>query len=181
MQSFTLLAIICGINSQSVTFETIANSTLPIQWSSGISFVYNNQLKLLGGDNLKNSIYSLDLSSIALTDNDTTIIPSTFQNTWQQQTVIYPSFYCCSSTTNYSKNGIDSLSQQWTINGDRIYIAAPDPNSNWGLRDFLIFDMSQNQFLDPIQYNSEGSTPDVCNRYNYSKNITIHNINMTKG
>ena len=145
-------------------FQTIENRTLPITFTSGISFVYNNKLTLLGGENVRNSIYSLDLSSIQLTKNDTIIKPSAFGdiNAWQHQTVIYPSFYCCSSTTNYSESGMEALSQQWTINGDRIYIAAPDPNTFSGSSDFLIYDMAENKFLNPVSYNSEGASPNVC-------------------
>eukprot|EP01083_Nonionella_stella_P143659 446932_1 len=154
------------VQSQSIAFQTIVNHTLPFSWSSGITFVYDQKLTLLGGSNLLNEMYTLDLSSIQLTDNDTAILPTSFnQNTWQRHSTTYPSL----TSSDYSSLGITSYSQQWTVNGDRVYIA-PLPN-NQDLRDFLIFDMTQSQFLDPTSYESEGAAPSVamsCVTNNYT-------------
>eukprot|EP01083_Nonionella_stella_P275432 935373_1 len=170
----TLIHLASGINSN-IAFTTITNHNLPIAWSGGISYVYNDTLCLLGGGDdssggwVLNKMYALDLS-LAFTNSQSEILLSS--SSWKEHTVQYPSL----TNIDYSSVGIKMWSQQWTINDDKIYILSPVEGSVFNVNDMLIFDMKANVFLDATSYESELISPDVrscCTSNNHTHVFAI--------
>eukprot|EP01084_Bolivina_argentea_P031053 57494_1 len=157
-----ILHTIYAQNQQTnVSLAQFTNLTLPLNFSSGVAYIYNNHLNLIGGRNqvspeklIQDKKYSLDLSSLSFTNDingklviDTATIETI--SSWTEAFIDYPH----TQYMNYSKEGITLISQLSTTVADRLYIVSPE--DYYSNNDLLIFDMKNDIFVDMNTYSED--------------------------